>query len=261
VPAAYVQSASASTTNDATTTVATPNFASSNTLANLIVYFIAYDNNSAGGAEPTISISDTRSNTYAKAGSFYDATNGLKIEVGYAKNIAAGANAVTCTYGGSLATTYFKGILAQEFSGLDTATPFVTGEVQIGETLSNSAGTDTLVSGNLPALASQPALILGFTTLLRSLGAAMTAGTGFALNGPNFWDFGFTGNTFGGAESKRVLSTAATQATFSTTDSVDIYLTAAMALHEPGAAPTFPPVPGSPNTIPGFQQHNALMVN
>ena len=34
-----------------------------------------------------------------------------------------------------------------------------------------------------------------------------------------------------------------------------------VALKPAGGGATFPPVPGSPNVMPGFQQHNALMVN
>lgn len=232
MPAAYVQRAApGSTGQTAASTVATASVAQS--AGNLNVYLAFYDGTSAGGTEPTITPTDTLGNTYTKVQSIWDATNLYKAEWGYAKNIAAGTNALTITYGGTPASTYFKGASLLEYSGLSTTAPFVAGEFNGQEQNIGAITTDGLVSGNTAALIAQPALIIGFSSIIHNLGGPPAVGTGFSANDATFWDFA-TGTNFAQVESKRVTATGAYQATF-TPAALANHFTMVMALHEAGA--------------------------
>jgi hypothetical protein len=258
---APVQLTQASTQNLAPLTVTTPNFAGANTAGNLIFYAFSYDASSAGTSEPTVAISDTVLNAYVKIASIWDGTNGLKTEIGYAKNIAGGTNAITATISGAgLPSTTFKAVAAWELSGLSATTPFTAGEFA----LANQTAATTLSSGNTPTLSAATKFAVGFSTVLHALVGTtnLTAGAGWTIQGANFWDFGFGASTdlFAALEYQNLSAATALAATFTATTS-DNYNTAIVVFNLASGAPSFPPVPGSPNVMPGFQQHNALMVN
>lgn len=233
---APVQLAVVSTGQTAPLTTVTPNFGAAQTAGNLNFYAVSWDAGGAGTAEPTVAISDTLGNAYVKIASIWDATNGLKTEIGYAKNIAAGTNAVTVTFGGAgLFATNFKAVAAWEWSGFDTSAPFTAGEFA----MANQAAATALSSGNTPTLSAAGKTAIGFSTVKHALVGTtnLVAGSGFTQQGANFWDFGFAGNEFACLEYKTALaSSAALAATFTatTSDNYDTYV----AVFNPAAAPT-----------------------
>lgn len=231
--AAYVQNAPLSTAQTSAATATTGSITQTGT--NLNVYLAFYDGSGAGGSEPTITPQDTNLNSYIKIQSIWDATNLLKAEWGYAKNIIAGSNALTITFGGTTASSYFKGVALYEYSGLSTTAPFVTGESNGQEQANTGVVTDSLVSGNTAALTNQPALIIGFSSIAHNTNGAPVVGTGFTANGGTFWDFG-TGTNFAQIESNRVTATGAYQATFTPTANANFF-TMVAAFHESSASP------------------------
>lgn len=232
--AAFVQAATpTSTAQTSATTVATASI--TQTAGNLLIYIAYYDGSGAGGTEPTITPSDTRGDTFVKIQSVWDATNLLKAEWGYAKNVAGGTNALTITYGGTTASTYFKGVALYEYSGLSTTAPFIIGESNGQEQASVGTTANSLVSGNTAALTAQPALIVGFSSIAHNTNGAPTIGTSplaFSANSGTFWDFA-TGINFSQVESIRVTSTGAFQATFNPLANANFF-TFVAAFHEPG---------------------------
>lgn len=227
---APVQLTQASTTTNTAATVVSPNFGASNTAANLIFYVASYD--AGTGAEPTFAIADTVGNSYVKISSVWNAVTGCKTEIGYAKNIGAGTNALTLTVGGG--ANCYKAIAGWEWSGLDTTAPFTAGE------FAEASQTATaLSSGNTPTLSTQPAIVIGFSTVKHALVGTtnLAAGSGYTSQGANFWDYGFgTGaDAFAALEYQRVTSTAAIAATFTATTSGN-YDTWAVVFKESGTA-------------------------
>ena len=217
---APVQRAFASTSSDANTSVNTASntdsvdttpFGSNCTAGNLIFYSVGYDGEGGGGGQPTVAITDSRGNAYTKIASFFDATNDLYSEFGYAKNIAGGATTVTATFSGSVASSYFKGISALEISGLDTVAPFTIGEDAIAN-LSIAASTG-FSTGNTAALAESNGFMVGVASQLHNLNGPATAGSGFTQFGSAFWNFG-GGTEFALLETKTLSSNAAQAATF-----------------------------------------------
>lgn len=228
---AYVQSAVISTAQTSATSTATGAITQAG--GNLNIYLAFYDGSGAGGAEPTITPNDTLSNAYTKVQSIWDATNLLKAEWGIAKNIGAGSNALTITYGGTLASSYFKAAALYEWSGLSTSAPFIAGEFNGQEQANTGVVANSLNSGNTGSLTSQPALIIGFSTIAHNTNGAPTVGTSplaFTANGPSFWDFA-TGTPFAQVGSARVTATGAYAATFNPTATANFF-TMVMALHE-----------------------------
>lgn len=209
---APVQLTQASTTTNTAATVVSPNVTA--TAGNLIFYCASYD--AGSGAEPTFAITDTLNNTYIKISSVWNAVTGCKSEIGYAKNIIGGTNALTLTVGGG--ANCYKGIAGWEWSGLDTIAPFTAGE------FAEASQTATaLSSGNTPTLATQPAIVMGFSTIKHALVGTnnLAAGSGYTSQGANFWDYGFGAGAqaFAALEYQRVTSTAAIAATFTATTS------------------------------------------
>jgi hypothetical protein len=93
----------------------------------------------AGGASPTITVTDSKGNTYQKALQFTQTTDGHADAIFYAENIAAGANSVVVTLNASN-TLRFSIV---EFSGIKTSRSLdVTGFAQ-GSSMSPSSGNVT----------------------------------------------------------------------------------------------------------------------
>ncbi len=85
------------------------------------------------------SVTDTRGNTYAQAGTTVTGT-GLRQAIFYAKNIAAGSNTVTVSFNQAAA---FVDVRMAEYSGLDTSIPLdvTAGAIGTGGTPNSGAAT------------------------------------------------------------------------------------------------------------------------
>jgi hypothetical protein len=131
-PPAFVQGnaheASSGTTN-------VTSFNSNNTAGNLIVAYVIWGNQS------TVSLSDTRGNTYAPAGARRTWDGSSSSQVFYAKNVAGGANAVTAQF--SSAISGWAVVYIHEYSGVDKVNPFDAEVAAVG------TSTRTMDSGPL----------------------------------------------------------------------------------------------------------------
>jgi hypothetical protein len=110
---AFVQSAQAVNTSATTLNCA---FSANNTAANLIV--VAFR---IGANGRTITLSDSKGNTYAAALSVINDGQGDDTAIYYAKNIGAGANTVTLAISGAAASIRYS---IHEYSGCSTSSPF-----------------------------------------------------------------------------------------------------------------------------------------
>ena len=89
-------------------------------------------------------------------------------------------------------------------------------------------GTDAITSGNLAALASQPAMLFGLSANFEAVGTPTpAAGTGFTSIGTG-WDFEATTPLTMRSEHKRVTVTTADDATFTTAEAAGDYITCAV---------------------------------
>ena len=116
-------------------------FNSANGAGNLIVVYVVWDN--PGSA----TISDSRGNTYAAAqaatrwqGSQWSA------QVFYARNVAAGANTVTATFG--TAITSFGIIYIHEYAGIDKVSPLDVSRSATGTSRAMSSGSATTTNAS-----------------------------------------------------------------------------------------------------------------
>lgn len=111
---APVQSKSATTTV-AATTVTTAAFTSSTTSTNLIAVLVQTDGTLAATA-----VTDSVGNSYAQCGTSLVSASAYTMAVFYAKNITGGASFTVTAHTTATADT---DVAAEEFSGLDTASP------------------------------------------------------------------------------------------------------------------------------------------
>lgn len=185
------------------TTATTNNFSPNPTTGNLIVVKVTYD-----GVLTTATCADTRGNSYTQLGTGLRDANGTSTHWFYAWNITGGGtNAATVTFG---ATRAFRGITAQEYSGIRTTSDPLVG-FNIGAA-QNGPGTanDAITSGNGTPTA-QPALAWGATTNGGSTDVASAAGTGYGgLATSAKTNIGYSHSL----EHKRITATTATAATF-----------------------------------------------
>ena len=89
-------------------------------------------------------MSDNRGNSYAQAGSTITGS-GLRQAIYFAKNIAAGSNAVTVTFNQAAAAVDLR-IL--EYSGLDTTNPLDVTAGTFGTSLNPNSSAATTTSAN-----------------------------------------------------------------------------------------------------------------
>jgi hypothetical protein len=100
------------------------------------------------------SVSDNRGNSYAQAGSTITGS-GLRQAIYFAKNIAAGSNAVTVTFNQAAAAVDLR-IL--EYSGLDTTNPLDVTAGTFGTSLNpNSSAANSGSTSTPPAILKRPA--------------------------------------------------------------------------------------------------------
>ena len=236
---AYVQDVQNSTGSTSAIGVATGNFGSANTAGNLLVVAVLYDGSSSGGLTGLGTVvSDTLGNTYTLIDTVSDPTLALQVGLYYAKNIAGGTNSVAVNYSGAPAAAYYKGVFAAEYSGLDTSTPFTTGQFAGQEQTSSTGAANELTSGSTPSLAKQPVAVVGFSAILHSVQGAPSAGTGFTQR-DQFWDFG-NAATFACLEDKRATSTAAVTSTFTPAGTGQKFVTFVAVFNEAGATNAVP---------------------
>jgi hypothetical protein len=234
---AFVQSVQNSVAASSATTLATGNFTANPTAGNLIFAAVSYGGNGTPSLTGlTITLSDTRGNTYTLLKNVDDTTNGYRLAIFYAKNITGGgANSVTATFSSAPSGSFYKGVFAAEYSGLDTTAPFTSGECVGQQQLSVATGTDHLTSGNTPTLATQPCAVIGFCTIDHNTNGPPAAGTGFTSRG-TFWDFG-VGGVFACLEDRRVTATTAVAATFTPNVAAADWSTVVAVFREPAPPP------------------------
>ena len=88
------------------------------------------------------SVSDSRGNTYAQAGTMTTGT-ALRQAIYYAKNIAAGSNTVTVAFNQAAA---YVDVRILEYSGLDTTSPLDVTAGAAGSSASANSGAATTTS-------------------------------------------------------------------------------------------------------------------
>jgi hypothetical protein len=116
-------------------------FNNSNTAGNLIVVYVVWCN------VGTVSLSDTRGNAYASAQAPTRwSNNQWSAQVFYAKNIAAGTNTVTATFGAAI--NNFGILYLHEYSGIDRVNPLDVSNSAIGTSSAMSSGAATTTNAN-----------------------------------------------------------------------------------------------------------------
>jgi outer membrane protein assembly factor BamB len=137
-------------------------FTTANTAGNLIAVYVVWDNTGS------VSLSDTRSNTYTAATGRVTWGSNWSAQVFYAKNIAAGANTVKATYANKLNS--FGLLYIHEYSGLDQTSPLDVASSATGSPAAMNSGSATttnasdLLFGAGSSLNTVTAAGSGFTT-------------------------------------------------------------------------------------------------
>ena len=131
---AFVQTKFAQVASGTTDSAA---FSTANAAGNLIVAYVVWSS-----ATSSVSLSDTRGNTYASAGPVTK-WNGTawSSQVFYAKNIAAGTNTVKATFSATISG--FGLLYVHEYSGIDSTNPLDTAAAATGTTSAMSSGAAT----------------------------------------------------------------------------------------------------------------------
>jgi len=148
-------------------TTASLAFRSANTAGNLIVVYVVWDN------PGTVTVSDTRGNTYTAATARQAWGNNWSAQVFYASSILGGSNTIKATFG--TAITSFGIVYLHEYSGLATASPVDVSASAVGTSASMSSGAVTTTQANdllFAAGASDNTVTqgTGFTTRLTGFG-------------------------------------------------------------------------------------------
>jgi outer membrane protein assembly factor BamB len=155
--AAFVQGRNVQVTSG---TKASRAFSKANAAGNLIVAYVVWDN------PGTVTLSDTRGNTYTAATARQSWGNNWSAQVFYASGISAGSNTVTATFGTSIKS--FGIVYLHEYSGLANVSPVDVSASAAGSSASMSSGAVTTTQAN--------DLLFGAGV---STNSVTTAGTGF----------------------------------------------------------------------------------
>jgi glucose/arabinose dehydrogenase len=116
-------------------------FSSSNQASNLIVVYAVWSNTS------NVTVRDSRNNTYAAAAPVTRWNNNTwSSQVFYAKNIAAGSNSVTATFGTSVAS--FGDLYIHEYTGMDKVNPLDVAAASVGTATAMDSGSATTTNSN-----------------------------------------------------------------------------------------------------------------
>jgi chitodextrinase len=165
-PVALLQTAAL--TNDASSKTISSAFTSANTAGSLVVVAVSWD----ASTSATVSVSDSKGNTYTRATYGTETQNRQSLAVYYASNVKAGSNTVTATF--STASSYRR-MAIHEYSGVSATSPLAAIAQNIST--SGSAANDGVTSTG----ASLNAGVLVFGVVMDDSGHANTiaAGTGF----------------------------------------------------------------------------------
>ncbi|HEY7291368.1 MAG TPA: putative collagen-binding domain-containing protein [Vicinamibacterales bacterium] len=144
-----------------TTTSSSLAFSSANTTGNWIGVAVR-----AGGVGQTISVSDSRNNTYRRAVQFAENVDGTTLAIFYAENIAGGSNTVTVT--DTQSNTLRFAIL--EYAGVASSSSLENAVGAQGTSAAPSAGAIAASAGDL---------VFGLVSTANP--ASVTAGSGFVL--------------------------------------------------------------------------------
>lgn len=180
------------------------------------------------GADLTASIgASDGTNSYSRKAAVFVAGSNVNLAILVAENVAAGTYTVSGNWGGSTRTS--RGIKVVVLRGLKAAS-YQTGTALAVDQPSPGTATDAVTPGNMTPT-EQPACVIG---LAIAVGVQTpTAGTGFTgLAG--CWQFG-TGTNLGLAEHKRITSTGAVAATWTSTPTGYEHVSVSMILSETGA--------------------------
>src|SRR5216684_3305282 len=131
----HVQQTFNSDPTGTTHTAFSATFGLNTTSGNAIIVGVTY-----GNVDPTITVTDSRGNTYARAIKTYDIRHSQGVAIFYAVNIAGGASHVV-TVNFSSGTNYL-GLGIHEYSGL-SALDAVSGNTGSGTSLSSNSATTT----------------------------------------------------------------------------------------------------------------------
>jgi RHS repeat-associated protein len=142
------------------TTSATLSFASNNTAGNWIAVCVR-----AGVPGETISVSDSRGNTYQKVDQFNEIIDGDTLAIFYAENIAGGANTITVTD----TTPATLRIAILEYSGVATSNSLDVTATATGTSVSPNSGSATTTANG--------ELLVGM--IMAGSAATFTAGSGY----------------------------------------------------------------------------------
>ncbi len=138
-PPAFVQQRANEVGSGRTNSLA---FSQANTAGNTIIVSVFWNNTG------TVSLADTRGNTYVAAAPRRAWGPNWSEQVFYAKNIAGGANTVTATFGTTIAGWGI--IYLHEYSGLDKVNPLDATTSGVGTSRAMSSGSlTTTVAGDL----------------------------------------------------------------------------------------------------------------
>jgi glucose/arabinose dehydrogenase len=129
---AFVQTGAREVTSGTTNALA---FGSPNTAGNLIVVYALWSNTN------TVTISDSRGNTYTGATSRTTWGSNWSAQVFYARNVAGGANTVTATF--ATAVGAFGAIYLHEYSGVDKVSPLDVSRSATGSASAMNSGAVT----------------------------------------------------------------------------------------------------------------------
>ena len=118
-------------------------FTNGNQGGNLVVVYVAWGN--AG----SVTLSDTGGNTYqvAQAATTWGSTNNWRAQVFYAKNVTAGANAVTATFSSSVSGS-FAVVYVHEYSGIDKLSPLDVSSSAKGNGRALNSGSAVTTNAN-----------------------------------------------------------------------------------------------------------------
>lgn len=220
-----VQSKVGSTPSGGTTPPQSLSFGSAVSSGNTVI--VAAAGNVSSGGQPTISITDDKSNTYTLETSQtngWDAAQNTWLQVFVASGITNGPTTITLS---TSAPAAFIRMILEEWSGI-ASTNFID-----GNNIQLQSGTNSLSSGNFtPAVSGD--LIWGAT--LEATGdtsANASAGSGFTAGNTT----GTGGVVFMSTENKVQTSAGSTSTTFTITAGVQEYITGGIALKAGSSMP------------------------
>jgi subtilisin family serine protease len=176
-------------------------FTSVNTAGNLIVAFVRIST-----ATQTVTVTDTAGNSYVKAVSQAQTTDGHQVYIFYAKNIGGKTNTVTATFS---STNNHPWLAIYEYSGLSTTSP-------LDRTAAAQGSSTSPTCGATAATTAANELVFAGLGLVSNSTATVSPGTGYTLQQQDT-------NTSRAANETAVVSSTGTQSASFTLSSATNY--------------------------------------